>query len=144
MLPALRDYDITALQAASDSHSWPYALLQRPFVPFEDALLTDDWGLAEWQQYRTWAVTRATGRIALVLFGIKELPSSLPSCPWCAAPDASIKHLLFYCLKPDQKGSFYFLVERTGILSGSNCCWAPRARFQWQAGFAGAVHIFNH
>ena len=97
VLPALRDYDIAALQAASTAHSWPYTLFQEPFVPFDDSLLTADWGRPEWQQYRTWAVTRSTGRIPLVLFGIQELPSSLPSCPWCASPTADIKHLLFLC-----------------------------------------------
>lgn len=50
-----------------------------------------------WRKYRAWAVARCSGRWPLTVLGGTEVPTKLPICGLCAAPEVTILHSLCHC-----------------------------------------------
>ena len=60
-------------------------------------LLQIERGPALWTDLRAWAVIRMSGAWPLPVFGGQELPFAVPSCPWCGALQALVRHALVEC-----------------------------------------------
>ena len=99
--PAVLDYDRAAFQEAATpplpTLGFSFAAVcPAPAWPLLD-LLQIERGPALWTDLRAWAVTRMSGAWPLPVFGGRELPYAVPSCPWCGALQASVRHALVEC-----------------------------------------------
>ena len=80
----------------------PLTVLLPIWQPTPPSIRWARWGKTMWRFYRARCVARVSGGIPLVVWGFKEAPTTLKTCPFCGCSDVGLWHFLQVCAGTSQ------------------------------------------